>query len=75
MIKLDTLVDIEGNEGGKRLVQADLISDNSGEVVANGIDCKNIIGLNDTDKLVFGSTCLTSDLEFGMLDSTGTWKF
>lgn len=75
MIKLDKLIDIEGHRNGKRLVQVSLIADTKEEVIANGIDCVNIVGLNATDEIVFGSDCLTVNKEFGMLDSLGNWKF
>lgn len=75
MITLDTIVDIVGVKYGKRYVKASLIADNSAEVVANGTSCADIVGLSSADELAFGSDCLTTDKEFGMLNSAGVWKF
>lgn len=77
MIKVTNIVAVESvNEKTKeRLVRADLIADESVEVEDIGNNGASVVGLSDKDKLAMGSTCFTASMEFGMLDSTGNWRF
>ena len=65
----------EKNENGQRQVLATLVSDTSDEVIAHGTSGQGVIGLQSNDIMTFGSTCLTADGKFGMLDSSGNWEF
>lgn len=56
-------------------VEASLKADTSAEVISLGNIADGVVGLVDGTILSFGSTCLTADGDFGMLDSTGTWQF
>ena len=75
MIKLDKIVSIDEVKSTHRIVRVDLIADESIEVEDIGTDASTIIGLRPTDVLAMGSTCFTAAMEFGMLDSTGNWRF
>ena len=65
----------EKNENGQRQVLATLVSDNKDEVIAHGTSGQGVIGLQSNDIMTFGSTCLTADGKFGMLDSSDVWQF
>lgn len=58
-----------------KLVLASLAADDKSEVESMGNICSNVIGLNDGDEISFASTCLCTSGDFGMLDSSGSWKF
>ena len=74
MIKA-TASDYEKDDGRNRYVLATLVSDNKDEVIAHGTSGQGVIGLQPNDIMTFGSTCLTADGKFGMLNSTDEWKF
>lgn len=74
MIKA-TASDYERDDGRNRYVLATLVSDNKDEVIAHGTSGQGVIGLQPNDIMTFGSTCLTADGKFGMLNSTDEWKF
>ena len=65
----------EKNENGQRQVLATLVADNKDEVIAHGTSGQGVIGLQSNDIMTFGSTCLTADGKFGMLDSSDVWQF
>lgn len=75
MVKLNKIFEIDKIVDGKRYIKADLIADSSLEVEDLGTDCTNIVGLDKTSVLSFGSTCFTASLEFGILNSDGIWRF
>lgn len=75
MIKVTKIVNVTENTDGSRTMQVDLLADHSSEVVENGTQGANIIGLGAHDKLDFGSTCFTTESEFGILNSSGVWIF
>lgn len=56
-------------------VEASLKADTSAEVTAMGYVADGVEGLVDGTIISFGSTCLTADGDFGMLDSSGVWQF
>jgi hypothetical protein len=56
-------------------VEASLKADTSAEVISMGNECSGVVGLEDGTILDFGSTCLTTEGDFGMLTSNGVWKF
>ena len=56
-------------------VEASLKADTSAEVISMGAVCSGVVGLEDGTILDFGSTCLTTEGDFGMLTSQGVWKF
>lgn len=60
---------------GKRRVVATLVSDTSEEVIAHGTSGKGIENLQPNDVMTFGSTCMTVDGKWGMLNSANKWKF
>lgn len=60
---------------GTDTVEASLKADTSAEVVSMGSICSGVVGLKDGTILDFGSTCLTAEGDFGMLTSSGVWKF
>ena len=74
MIKA-TASDYERDDGRNRYVLATLVSDNKDEVIAHGSSGQGVIGLQPNDIMTFGSTCLTADGKFGMLDSSDVWQF
>lgn len=74
MIKA-TASDYERDDGRNRYVLATLVADNKDEVIAHGTSGQGVIGLQPNDIMTFGSTCLTADGKFGMLNSTDEWKF
>ncbi len=57
------------------IVEASLKADTSAEVSTMGATCDGVVGLEDGTVLSMGSTCLTADGNFGMLDSQGAWQF
>ena len=74
MIKA-TASDYERDDGRNRYVLATLVADNKDEVIAHGTSGQGVIGLQPNDIMTFGSTCLTADGKFGMLDSSDVWQF
>lgn len=74
MIKA-TASDYEKDDGRNRYVLATLVADNKDEVIAHGTTGQGVIGLQPNDIMTFGSTCLTADGKFGMLDSSDVWQF
>lgn len=74
MIKA-TVSDYERDDGRNRYVLATLVADNKDEVIAHGTSGQGVIGLQPNDIMTFGSTCLTADGKFGMLDSSDVWQF
>lgn len=75
MIKLEDC-EVEGfNKDGTRNVKANLIADTSIEVEDIGTSAEKVIGLNKDDHLTMGSTCFTTEMEFGILNSAGNWRF
>lgn len=60
---------------GKTEVRASLVADNKAEVLANGVDASNISGISDDSVLTLGSTCMTADGDYGILDSSSAWHF
>lgn len=74
MVKVTNLKVEEQTSKGRR-VRVDLVADESIEVEDLGTSGVGVIGLNDTDTMTMGSTCFTATMEFGMLDSTGNWRF
>ena len=74
MIKA-TSSDYEKDDGRNRYVLATLVADNKDEVIAHGTSGQGVIGLQPNDIMTFGSTCLTADGKFGMLNSTDKWQF
>lgn len=58
-----------------KVVLASLDADTKEEVVAMGNIATNVIGLKDGDEISFGSTCVTSSLDVGKLNSSGSWVF
>lgn len=56
-------------------VEASLKADTSAEVISMGNICSGVVGLENGTILDFGSTCLTTEGDFGMLTSQGVWKF
>lgn len=58
-----------------RYVLATLVSDNADEVIAHGTSGQGVEGLQSNDIMTFGSTCLTVDGKFGMINSANEWKF
>lgn len=75
MIKLKEIVNVEELETGKKLVQAKLIADESVEVEDIGTNGTNVIGLGHDYILDFGSSCFTTTMEYGVLNSAGNWRF
>lgn len=73
MIKVEKFI-VE-KHGHHRIVKADLLADTAVEVEEIGANCDKIQGLKATDKLAMGSTCFTCEQEFGILNSTGNWRF
>ena len=67
--------DYEKDDGRNRYVLATLVADNKDEVIAHGTSGQGVIGLQPNDIMTFGSTCLTADGKFGMLDSADEWQF
>ena len=67
--------DYEIDDGRNRYVLATLVADNKDEVIAHGTSGQGVIGLQPNDIMTFGSTCLTTDGKFGMLDSSDAWQF
>lgn len=74
MIKV-TKIKIEKITPEHRYVRVELLSDTAVEVEDIGESGESVTGLLPTDLMTMGSTCFTSEMEFGMLDSTGNWKF
>lgn len=65
----------ERDDGTNRYVVASLVADNKDEVIAHGTSGQGVEGLQPNDVMTFGSTCLTADGKFGMLNSTDAWQF
>ena len=75
MIKLSGTPTVESYTAGARYVRVSLWADTESEMsgVTTGAD---IEGLESTDILTMGSTCLTAtEGSFGRLGSDGTWNF
>lgn len=74
MVKVvDLKVEEQTTKGRK--IRVNLIADESVEVEDLGTSGVGVIGLNDDDTMTMGSTCFTATMEFGVLDSTGNWRF
>lgn len=66
---------VEEYKDGNRYVRCDLISDNSEEVDAIGNDGSKVKGLQKNDKLTLGTSCMTSTMDYGLLNSDGEWNW
>ena len=65
----------ERDDGTNRYVVASLVADNKDEVIAHGTSGQGVVNLQANDVMTFGSTCLTADGKFGMLNSSDAWQF
>jgi hypothetical protein len=72
MIKCD---DYSVEDYNKGLVTVSLVADTQSEVSAMGSTSSGVVGLKDGYNLALGSTALTADGGFGILDSAGVWNF
>lgn len=75
MIKVRELKVEKFNPDGSRDVLVELVADTALEVEAIGNRGSSVIGLLETDTMTMGSSCFTTTLEFGMLESSGNWNF
>lgn len=74
MIKA-TSSEYERDDGRNRYVLATLVADDADEVIAHGTSGEGIENLQSNDVMTFGSTCLTVNGRFGMLNSANVWEF
>jgi len=56
-------------EGSKKL--CDIYADSKNEIIPNA----DVQGLGKIELLAAGSTCVTADLDVGLLKSDGTWSW
>lgn len=76
MIKVDpSTIVIEEYKDDGRYVRCSLMSDNKDEVDAIGNDGSKVKGLQKNDKLTLGTSCMTSTMDYGILDSEGSWNW
>jgi len=75
MIKARSIQFAGVTSAGKRKVDVFLVADTNTEVLAIGTNGTTVVGLEAGDEIQFGSMCLTASGHFGILDSSGAWKF
>lgn len=52
-----------------------MVADTKEEVNAIGTDGSTVVGLKKDDIISFGSTCITTSGDFGILKSNGSWNW
>jgi ethanolamine utilization microcompartment shell protein EutS len=57
------------HKDGKQLLLAELFADSKND------DFTKIVGVGGNEALAMGSSVLTAEGDFALLDSTGTWKW
>ena len=76
MIRLDSVNETIGIDSeGKRVLKVSLEADTAAEVITNGTDTENVVGMAPNTKIGAFSDCFTAEKKLGVLDSSGNWNF
>ena len=76
MIRLDSVIETMGiDSDGKRVLKVSLEADTAAEVIENGTQTDDVVGMAPNTKIGAFSDCFTAEKRLGILDSSSNWNF